>query len=84
MLAGPDSGSSIDLGFKEQSPELRYLVEFATPGTYYVWLRGWADKAEDASVHVGIGRLLGILWIESREDDDQSVWTMGVVQRHAG
>ena len=39
-------------------PELRYLVRFNAPGTYYVWLRGLADDTGNHGVHVGLdGRL---------------------------
>jgi hypothetical protein len=61
MLAGPDTGALFDLGFWTQSPELKYTVNFTQAGTYYVWLRGLADKAGDASVHVGLDGGRGLL-----------------------
>ncbi|MEJ7654384.1 MAG: hypothetical protein WKH64_14185 [Chloroflexia bacterium] len=54
LLAQPNSGVTIDTGYTTTSPELQYQVQFATTGTYYVWLRGYADKNADNSLHVGI------------------------------
>jgi hypothetical protein len=36
------------------SPELRYSVNFTNTGTYYVWLRGYAETSENVSVYVGL------------------------------
>src|SRR5262249_44522953 len=41
-------------GYQTTSPELQYQVQFTTPGTYYVWVRAWADDDNDNSVHVGL------------------------------
>lgn len=54
VFAGPDSGVQIDTGYATTSPELRYQIQFTTPGTYYVWLRGQAGNTNNNSVHVGI------------------------------
>ncbi len=40
--------------FAEKSPELRYFVDFATPGTYRVWIRAYADSSQWDSLHVGL------------------------------
>src|SRR5690606_38079265 len=40
--------------YATSSPELNYAVRFATPGTYYVWLRGAGPSANDDSCHVGV------------------------------
>jgi hypothetical protein len=54
MRAEPDSGVQIDTGYATTSPELQYSVQFTTPGTYYVWLRGFAENTSNNSVHIGI------------------------------
>jgi hypothetical protein len=36
------------------SPELRYRVQFATTGTYHVWLRISVPDGSGDSVHVGL------------------------------
>jgi hypothetical protein len=54
MRADPDSGTQIDTNYATASPEMQYRVQFTTPGTYYVWLRGFADNTNNNSVHVGI------------------------------
>src|SRR5205085_8807356 len=54
MVAEPDTGSLINTGYTTSSPELQYQVLFTTPGTYYVWVRAWADDDNDNSVHVGV------------------------------
>jgi len=54
MVAEPDTGSLINRGYQATSPELQYQVQFTTPGTYYVWVRAWADDDNDNSVHVGL------------------------------
>lgn len=54
MFSGPDTGVQLATGYTTTSPELRYQVEFATTGTYYVWLRAFAKDTSDNSVHVGL------------------------------
>jgi hypothetical protein len=54
MAAEPNSGTVLNAGYTTGSPELQYLIQFSTTGTYYVWLRAQADTASDNSVHVGL------------------------------
>ncbi len=54
MSSEPDNGSVIDAGFATTSPELQYRVNFTTPGTYHVWLRGYSTNLANDSVHVGV------------------------------
>jgi hypothetical protein len=54
MLATPNTGVSTDTGYATTAPEVVYQIQFATPGTYYVWLRGQKPTGADDSVHVGI------------------------------
>jgi hypothetical protein len=50
----PNSGTTINTGYVTTSPELAYRVLFATPGTYFLWVRGQADSTSDDSLHAGL------------------------------
>jgi glycosidase len=54
METTPLDGSPVTANWSSTSPEMRYTVNFTRPGTYYVWLRGFAETADDAEVSVGI------------------------------
>jgi len=50
----PNNGTSVTSNWTGSSPELRYTINFSNAGTYYVWLRGYAETAENLSVYVGL------------------------------
>ncbi len=52
--AMPNDDTVVTTAWTTGSPELRYSVTFANAGTYQVWLRGYADTADAASVYVGV------------------------------
>jgi glycosidase len=54
MEAGPNDGQSVTTNWIGTSPELQYSVNFTNPGTYRVWLRGFAETSENVSVNVGL------------------------------
>ena len=57
LHALPDSGVLNNSNFVTKSPRLDYRLEVATPGTYYVWVRGKAAgsaRNSSDSVHVGL------------------------------
>lgn len=54
MVAAPDGGTLINTNYAANSPELQFPVFFETPGTYYVWVRGWNPDGAGNSVHVGL------------------------------
>lgn len=54
MEALPNSGTTRNTGYLTTSPELIFQVQFATPGTYSVWLRGSAANGNDDSAHAGL------------------------------
>lgn len=54
MVAEPDTGSLINIGYSTASPELQFRVYFNTPGTYYVWVRALPDNDNNNSLSVGI------------------------------
>ena len=47
-------GKNIGTNYVTTSPEVVYRVQFTTPGTYYVWVRGFGATDQDDSVHAGI------------------------------
>jgi hypothetical protein len=65
MTALPDRGNVVGPGkFRTAAPELEFKVEFKTPGTYVVIVRGSAPDANGDMVHVGLDGL------EQRLSDD--------------
>ncbi len=54
MVASPNNGGFYDMGYTTTSPEIRFLVDIRQPGTYYVWIRAWADSGTDDSAHIGL------------------------------
>jgi glucose/arabinose dehydrogenase len=54
LQATPDNGTSVVSNYTTGSPELRFQVAFATPGTYQVWVRGSGPNGEGDSCHAGI------------------------------
>jgi len=54
METTPLDGATVTSNWSNASPEMRYTVNFSRPGTYHVWLRGFAETADDTAVSVGI------------------------------
>ncbi|UCG55653.1 MAG: SMP-30/gluconolactonase/LRE family protein [Phycisphaerales bacterium] len=50
----PDYGRGIDLGVEYYSPHVGYQVDFSTPGTYYLWLKGLSGDEAISSLHYGV------------------------------
>ena len=53
----PENGAlsaAVPANLVTTSPELRYTINFNNPGTYYLWLRGYAATAANDSVYVGL------------------------------
>jgi lysophospholipase L1-like esterase len=75
MRTSPVSGKAHkDAGYSQTSPQLDYRVNFVQTGTHYVWVRGYADRSNNNSVHVGLDGTE----ISSSEDlgfPTNSVWT---------
>jgi len=49
----PNTGTSIDTDYETTSPRLNFLIDFATSGRHFVWLRGTGASGTDDSAHVG-------------------------------
>lgn len=54
MTASPNTGIGYNTGYVTGSPEMVYHIDFTTPGTYNVWIRGYGATGSDDSVHAGI------------------------------
>ncbi len=54
VQALPDRALILDTNIAADSPRLSYLVSFAAPGTYYLWLKGAAIDSESDSLHYGL------------------------------
>lgn len=54
MEALPNAASNINAAVSTTSPELQYGMQFNTPGTYRVWVRGHGLDGTEDSVHVGL------------------------------
>ena len=54
VAAWADKGYFRGTAYTRSAAELRYEVQFNTPGIYSVWLRTWAPNAAGDSVHVGV------------------------------
>jgi hypothetical protein len=54
LVAEPAGSTVIDSGYATSSPELRFNIQFATSGTYYVWARAWAADGSANSLHSGL------------------------------
>ncbi len=50
----PNDAMTVTSGWTTASPELRYSVNFSNPGTYYIWVRGYAESSESVSIYVGL------------------------------
>ncbi|MFA5856930.1 MAG: DNRLRE domain-containing protein [Candidatus Pacearchaeota archaeon] len=54
LQALPNTGTNNNAGYTTTSPEVQFKADFATSGTYYVWVRGYAISGNDDSIHAGI------------------------------
>ncbi len=54
VSALPDSGSIVNTGYVGTVAERQYEVQFEAPGTYHVWVRGYATDNFGDSIHVGL------------------------------
>lgn len=58
MQAIPNMGVNTGESDPNAGPRLDYLINFAEPGTYYVWVLGSADGSDDDSVNVGLDGIM--------------------------
>jgi len=50
----PDNGLTLTTDIEMDSPSLSYLVNFTTPGEYYLWFKAAATDTESDSLYYGI------------------------------
>jgi hypothetical protein len=89
MQALPDSGTNINTGYSTTSPEMNYLVNFSTTGTYYVWVRACgpdnngdslSDRKSDLRPSANAGRVIGKVISGRRQTPDANcakTWSDG-------
>ncbi len=75
METTPLEGATVTTNWSSTSPEMRYTVNFTRPGTYYVWLRGFAETADDAAVSVGINGVAASLPVLNVKTLNSWSWT---------
>ena len=49
-----NANTGLNMGLSTDGPAMNYLIDFSTPGTYYVWVRGYGQSGADDSIHVGL------------------------------
>jgi hypothetical protein len=54
LSALPDTDLQFTIADISSSPGLNYAINFSTPGTYTVWIRGYAANGAGDSVYVGL------------------------------
>lgn len=54
LAVEPDNGRAYTSGYTTASPEARFVVDFATTGTFYLWVRLHVDSGSDDSLHAGL------------------------------
>jgi|GEM_PF-1492408 len=54
MTVEPDTNLIINTVYATYSPELRYPIQLAESGVYYVWVRVWGDNNAQDSLHAGL------------------------------
>ncbi|MEI7864625.1 MAG: alpha-amylase family glycosyl hydrolase, partial [Chthoniobacterales bacterium] len=52
--ANTNSTTTVTTAWETTSPQADYSITFSNPGTYYVWVRGYAGDASSAGVYVGL------------------------------
>ncbi|MFM8887346.1 MAG: alpha-amylase family glycosyl hydrolase, partial [Chthoniobacterales bacterium] len=48
------STTTVESNWPTTSPQVDYTITFNNPGTYYVWIRGYAGDAASAGVYIGL------------------------------
>ncbi len=48
------TGTTVTSAWETTSPQINYSITFSNPGTYYVWIRGYAGDASSAGIYLGL------------------------------
>ena len=81
MQALPNTGGQVNSNYTTTAAEMQFQVEFDGPGTYHVWLRGYAATSDDNAAHVGVEWAGGD---DRRPADAADVRGVDMVQEHDG
>jgi len=54
MRAEPELKGGVSDPYSAYSPSLEYVINFTTPGIYYVWVRAYANDSGANSLHLGL------------------------------
>ena len=54
IVSTPDGSTPYQGSTEGNSAEITYEVQVDTPGTYYIWVKGYVDGGDDDSLHIGI------------------------------
>ena len=69
------TATTVNSAWESTSPQINYSITFSNPGTYYVWVRGFAGDASSAGVYVGLnGTSLDNVRIDMQQFN---AWTWG-------
>ena len=74
MVVLPDRGIRIRDSHQRESPALDYKILFPERGTYYVWLRTWAQDNNSNSLILGLNGTPLASYTKEIESDDYETW----------
>ena len=74
MVVLPDRGVRIRDGYQRESPALDYKILFPERGTYYVWLRTWAQDNNSNSLILGLNGTPLPSYTKEVETDEYESW----------
>ncbi|MCP4408172.1 MAG: hypothetical protein GY807_10510 [Gammaproteobacteria bacterium] len=79
MRAMPNIRVKHDKNYAQNSPRLDYQINFSTPGTYHVWIRGIGRGGGSNSVHAGLNgaEIAGSATISIPPTRRQYLWSDG-------
>ena len=52
--ADDTTATTVATAWETASPQINYSITFSNPGTYYVWVRGFAGDSSSAGVYLGL------------------------------
>lgn len=86
----PDTDLQFTTPYTTANPQLQYAINFTTPGTYTVWLRGYTPNAAGDSTYLGLnGQLVTPLtgfapgrwsWAAKDSNTPSSVATIAITE----
>lgn len=74
MVVLPDRGVRVRDSYQRESPALDYKILFPERGTYYVWLRTWAQDNNSNSLILGLNGTPLPSYTKELESEDYEAW----------